>query len=120
MIAVVDDPNKIGIEKDDGALPMASPPTLLRGSYVTVDLTVGKNLQLISIPVTAYRPNKTVWKFADGRLNIKPVKVAYSDETTAIVLADPSSLKPGDKVITSPLAVAKEDMALQEVKEVTQ
>lgn len=117
VIAVVDDPTKMELKKDEGALPMAAPPTLLRGSYVTVDLTVGKNLQLVSIPVTAYRPNKTVWKFADGKLDIRPVKVAYSDEKIAIVLADPSSLKPGDKVITSPLAVAKEGMALQQTNE---
>ena len=117
VIVTVDDPTEIEIEREEGALPLATPPTLLRGSYVTVDLTVGKGLQLVSIPVTAYRPNKKVWKFADGQLNIRPVKVAYSDETRAIVLADPNSLGPGDKVITSPLSVAKEGMALQEAKD---
>ena len=113
LIAVVDDPTDVRLQKEDKAVPLGTPPTLLRGSYVSVDLLVGKNMPLVSIPAHAYRPNKTVWIYRDGVLAIQPVKIAYSDEDVAIVLADSQLLKAGDLVITSPLTVAEESMKLQ-------
>lgn len=113
VIAVVDRPNAVRVRQDENAIPLGSPPTLLRGSYVTVDLLVGKTMPLLSMPANAYRPNKTVWIYRDGLLAIQPVKIAYSDDRTAIFLANTTALQPGDQVITSPLPVAEEDMKLQ-------
>lgn len=113
VIAVVENPAEVRLRKEENAIPLGAPPTLLRGSYVSVDLVVGRSMPLVSIPASAYRPDKTVWVYRDGVLAVEPVKIAYSDDLTAIVLADSSALKPGDQVITSPLPVAEENMKLQ-------
>ena len=66
LIAVVEDPGNVSIQRDKKALPLGRPPTLLRGSYVTVDLPVGQNMSLVSVPAHAYRPDKTVWIYNNG------------------------------------------------------
>ena len=123
VIATVDDPTDVRLEKDSDALPLAAPPTLLRGSYVTVDLNVGKEMPLLAIPATAYRPNKTVWLFdaqgpndeggKDGKLRIVPVKVAHSDESRVVIIANEKSLRPNDKIIVSPLPIAEDRMPIR-------
>lgn len=113
VIAVVDDPSAVSIQKDQKALPLGTPPTLLRGSFVTVTLPVGKGMSLVTIPANAYRPDSTVWICRNETLEIEPVKLAYSDDQVAVILVDESSIGPGDKVITSPLPVAQDGMKVR-------
>lgn len=112
VIAVVDDPSKVILEGDG----VSTPPTLLRGSFVSVDIPVGNDMDLVSIPSTAYQPDRTVWLYEGGKLIIHPLKVAYSDEDSVVVKAD-SHLKPGAMAITSPLSVANDQMEIRLVED---
>lgn len=111
VIAVVDNPAEVEVGGDANGI--TSPPTLLRGSFVSVEIPVGRGLDLVSVPSTAFQPNKTVWMFDNGKLHIQPVKVAYSDEFTVVVQADSDMLAPGKQVITSPLPIAEQAMPIR-------
>ena len=113
VIAVVEDPQSATRTKQSDVVRLGPPPTLLRGTFVSVDIPVGQQMNLVAIPSTAMQPDKTVWIYDNGKLQIEPVKVAYSDESQVIVLADPATLSPGTSVITSPLSVAEEGMLLR-------
>lgn len=113
VIATVDDPQAAKLTKAKGIVAMAAPPTLLRGSYVSIDIPVGVGMELVGIPATAFHPDKTVWVFDDGKLRIEPVRVAYSDQSQVIVAADPGKLSAGDSVVVSPLPVAESGMAVR-------
>lgn len=113
VIAVVDDPTSVRVAEESGALPLAAPPTLLRGSYVAVEIPVGKGMNLVSVPAPAFQPNRTVWVFQDGVLHIQAVRAAYADNEKVVLMTDPALLAEGDLVVTSPLPVAEEGMQLR-------
>lgn len=113
VIAVVDNPSAVTIDRKGNGSRIASPPTLLRGSFVTIDIPVGSGMSLVSVPATAFQADKTVWLYDDGKLRIQPVKVAYSDQSTVVIQADSDRLAPGRNVITSPLPVAEQGMAVR-------
>jgi hypothetical protein len=50
----------------------------------------------------------------DGKLKIQPVKIARRMKDRVLLHVEPEGIQPGDKVVTSPLAVAEDGMALQE------
>lgn len=70
-------------------------------------------MNLVSVPASAFQPNKTVWVFDDGMLRIQDVKVAYSDGKKVVLVTDPTRLAKGDLVVTSPLPVAEEGMLIR-------
>ena len=113
VIAVVDDPRAVKLTKESDVVTLAAPPTLLRGSYVRITIPVGKNMKLVAVPATAYQPDKTVWVYEEGKLRIQPVRVAYSDQQQVIVMADPMKLSEQHSVVTSPLPVAEDGMAIR-------
>ena len=112
VIATVDDPQAVKLTKARGIAVMGTPPTLLRGSYVSIDIPVGVGMNLVGIPAAAFQPDKTVWVYDDGKLRIEPVRVAYFDQSQVIVSADPERLSAGDSVVVSPLPVAEPGMAI--------
>lgn len=109
VIAVVNDPSQVSVV---GPNTGAAPPTLLRGSFVSVQLPVGSGMQLVAIPAEAYQPDRTVWIYDDGKLKVQPIDVAYSDESSVIAIAS-ELLQPGARVVTTPLPVAEEGMELR-------
>lgn len=119
VIAVVEDPQAVELTRKSDLVRMAAPPTLLRGSYVTVDIPVGDDMNLVAIPNSSFQPDKTVWIYDAasepdrGTLRIEPVRVAYSDSEKVIAIADPEKLSVNDSVVVSPLPVAESGMALR-------
>lgn len=109
VIAVVDDRSQVRVLSPNKRVP---PPTLLRGSFVGIDIPVGDGMDLVSIPATAYRPDHTVWIYDDGKLDIQPVDVAYANASTIVVSAT-EKLQVGSLVITTPLPVAEQGMDLR-------
>jgi len=109
VIAVVNDPSQVTVV---GANTGAAPPTLLRGSFVSVALPVGSGMELVAIPAEAYQPDRSVWIYRDGKLKVQPIDVAYSDESRVIAIAN-ELLQPGAQVVITPLPVAEEGMELR-------
>ena len=99
VIAVVDDPtNVMTVDKDADALPLPSPPRLMRGTFVTVEIPVGSSMDLVEISTRSLRPGKQIYLFDDGKLRIQKVRVAYSDDERTLLLAG-QKLAAGDRVV---------------------
>ena len=109
IIAVVEDRSQVRVLSPNRRV---APPTLLRGSFVSIDIPVGNGMDLVSIPSTAYRPDRTVWIYENGKLLIQPVDVAYANASTVVVTAN-EKLQPGTLVVTTPLPVAEDGMDLR-------
>jgi hypothetical protein len=50
----------------------------------------------------------------DGKLKIQPIKIARRTKELVLIHSDEGGIQAGDRVITSPLAVAEDGMDLQE------
>jgi multidrug efflux pump subunit AcrA (membrane-fusion protein) len=90
------------------------PPALVRGMFVTVHVHAQPRMSLFSIPQTAVQPGNTVWRVSDGKLSIVPIRVATTMNDRVLVYADGSGLEPGTKLVSSPLALATDGMAVRE------
>jgi hypothetical protein len=90
------------------------PPPLATGMFVTVRIAVDPQDPLVSVPSTAVRSGGTCWLMRDGKLKIQPVKIARRTKELVLIHEEEGGIQAGDRVITSPLAVAEEGMALQE------
>ena len=93
--------------------PLATPDTalpLLPGAYVDVEIE-GRPLEdTITIPRTALSQGNLVWVVsADNRLQRREVSIGWR-ERDAVVVVD--GLRPGERVVTSPLASPVEGMAV--------
>ncbi|MEX2113731.1 MAG: HlyD family efflux transporter periplasmic adaptor subunit [Pirellulales bacterium] len=98
----------------DEALAAVGPPALVRGMYVTVSVHAQPLMTLLEIPQRSLQPGNRVWQVADGKLTVHQVRVADADEDIVLIYADGSGLQPGMKLVSSPLAVAVDGMAIQE------
>jgi multidrug efflux pump subunit AcrA (membrane-fusion protein) len=112
---LVADPRQVRIKgAEDGAARAVGPPALVRGMYVTVNVHSQPATKLLEIPHRAVQPGNTVWQLVGGRLSIRRVRVADSAKDVVLVYADASGLQPGMKLISSPLAVVADGMAVRE------
>ena len=95
---------------------MTGPPALVRGMFVTVKIHAQPQAQLVRIPEKAVRPGKRVWivRRVEERkqLAMLEVHVVRVADEAAIVLA--GDLEPGDRVMVTNLAGAKEGMVVRE------
>jgi multidrug efflux pump subunit AcrA (membrane-fusion protein) len=100
--------------------PLAGPPALVRGMYVTVVLRVPQTETLIKVPDEAIQPGKRVWRVNDGRLEqLGPLPLIRGiAETDAqgrvwrywLAPASESRLQPGDRLVITPLQGARDGM----------
>jgi hypothetical protein len=97
------------------------PPPLATGMFVSVRISVDPKEALVTVPANAVRSGGTCWLMRDGKLKIQPVKIARRMKDRVLLHVEAEGIQPGDKVVTSPLAVAEDGMALQEqaMKEAT-
>ena len=65
---------------------------------------------LIELPRAWLHNDDTVYVFADGRLQIRQVEVAWRQPDSVLIAA---GLEAGDKVVNSPLATPVEGMKLR-------
>jgi multidrug efflux pump subunit AcrA (membrane-fusion protein) len=111
-------PREVEIQRVEGEQAGAvGPPALVRGMYVTVRVHAQPSTTLLEVPQRAIQPGNKVWQVVDGKLAIRKVRVAESSGDLVLVYAEPNGLEPGMKLVSSPLAVATEGMAVRESRE---
>jgi multidrug efflux pump subunit AcrA (membrane-fusion protein) len=102
------------VNQGDQNLANVGPPALVRGMYVTVSVHAQPRMTLLEIPQQSLQPGNRVWQVADGKLAVHQVRVADANEDQVLIYADGSGLQPGMKLVSSPLAVAVDGMAVEE------
>jgi hypothetical protein len=86
---------------------------LVSGMYVQIRIPIDPPQSLLALPQASVRPGNQVWIARDGMLRIETVNVAKVGRDQVLVEAGATSLRPGDEVITSPLAAMQEGMAVR-------
>ena len=87
---------------------------LMTGMFVNVQVMCFPNRPLLQLPEQGIRTDGCVWLMRDGKLWMVPVTTIQSRDGMAIVEADSSNIQPQDKVIVSPVANAKDGLAVRE------
>jgi RND family efflux transporter MFP subunit len=104
LIATVEDP--LGIAADQ-----PNPPPLLLGEVVQVEIEGGRVENAITIPRRALRDQDRIWIMsADGRLEIRPVTIAWRGQQSVLVTEGVSD---GERLIVSDLATPVAGMQLK-------
>ncbi len=101
----VQNPTEVSLRSSGKNSPLVlAPQALLRGMYVSLEFHVDPRVALLRIPEAAVRPGNVLWLVRDGKLERRTVNVARVVKGFALIPATSSGLKPGDLVVTSPLA----------------
>ncbi len=106
LVVAVDDPLDAppGVADGQPWLP------LLLGSYVRVEIE-GRSLDnVIPLPRLALREGDRVWVAKDGKLDERPVRIAWREKRTVLVR---EGLQDGDRVVTSRIPSPLPGMALR-------
>lgn len=111
---VVDHPEQARLTAGSDSKPVASPPALVSGMYVSVRIPISSPVPLLRLPDQAVRPGGQVWVVRDGKLHIIKVDIAETIGDSVLIRQDGSELQPGDRAIVSPLAAVREGMPVQE------
>ena len=111
----VDEPTKPRTSGTRSEQASVSLPSLITGMYVTIRIPIAAPVELIEIPTSALRPGGEVWVIRDRQLHIQTVEVAHANDPFVLVRRQQTGLQPGDKVITSPLAIVKNGMSVKEL-----
>ena len=90
------------------------PRSLDRGMYVTVRIHVRPAIDLFAVPERALRPGNVAWLIREGQLHIEKVHVADVVGENVLLYRGRSSIAAGDRVAISPIAAAREGMAVRE------
>ena len=111
---LVEQPHQTRVNDSVGGRDSVSPPVLLSGMYVAVRIPIESPVPLLHLPAESVRPGEQVWINRDDKLEIRQISLVHTEEHTALVRADGSGLRSGDRVIVSPLASVKDGMPLDE------
>lgn len=104
ILIEVDDPLQLDAEGSIGS------SSLLFESFVNL-LIEGPDVEgLVELPRAWLHNDDTVYVFADGRLQIRQVEVAWRQPDSVLIAA---GLEAGDRVVNSPLATPVEGMKLR-------
>lgn len=87
---------------------------LMTGMFVSVQVKCHPNRPLLQLPEQGIRTDGCVWLMRGGKLCAVPVKTIQSRGGVAIVEAESNNIQPRDKVIVSPVANAKDGLAVRE------
>ena len=109
---LVEQPRNVRLSDSAGGRPIATPPTLLSGMFVTVRIPVTSPVPLLRVPVEAIRPGGQLWVVDDDTLRVRNVSVAETVGDWAVVRAGDSALRAGDRVVISPLASVTDGMTV--------
>ncbi|GMG83383.1 efflux RND transporter periplasmic adaptor subunit [Paralimibaculum aggregatum] len=88
----------------------ANAPRLLLGSLLEARIEVPRLAEAVAIDPHWLRDGDTLWIAADGRLEIRPVTVAWRGPDEALVTA---GLAPGERIVTTRFAAAADGMAIR-------
>jgi hypothetical protein len=112
----VDSPRDVRLRTASGLVePKTGPPALVRGMFVTLEIHAKPRANLLQLPEDALQPGNKAWCVRDNQLQIaEELQVVEVADGVVVVRAKDGQLRPGDKVVTSPLAEPTEEMAVQE------
>jgi multidrug efflux pump subunit AcrA (membrane-fusion protein) len=109
-------PSKGSLRSLNGAEPegLVAPP-LTTGMFVTVRARVTPHAPLLELPAEAVRSGNVAWVMREDKLHIQKVQIArrLSDQRV-LVYATEDGLRADDRVVTTPMAMVREGMALTE------
>ena len=97
-----------------GQASPVGPPALVRGMFVTVHVHAHPDASLLEIPQRAVQPGNTVWQVVDGRLVMQRIRVADTTDDMVLVYSETAGLQPGMKLVSSPMSLATDGMAVRE------
>ncbi len=103
---VVEVDNPLGLDPDD---PDGERSPLLLYAHVDVELDAGHLERVAEVPRAALRNGDQVYVMADGRLDIRPVRVVWRTDQAVFVN---SGLEEGDQLVTSRVAAPLDGMRL--------
>lgn len=118
-IAIVDDPSSGQVvlsehDTDEIISELPVPPTLLRGTFVSLRIPVNSSLDLVQVPTLSLRPGNKVWVAENSKLAVKRVRVAYAGEDHVVLITGPEQLRAGSRVITSPMPLLIDGMEIRD------
>lgn len=88
-------PDPQALEAESGGLP------LLLDAFVDVSIRGERELEAIRLPREYLREGDTVWVYADGRLEIRPVDILWREAEHVLI---GEGLAEGERIVTSPLS----------------
>lgn len=115
-LVLVDRPADARVTDSQGKQQSMSPPSLMSGMFVRIRIPIKSPDPLLRLPAGSLRPGGFVWAVVDGKLRILDVDVAREIDDVVLLRAASVALKPGDRVVTSPLATVREGMSIREAK----
>jgi multidrug efflux pump subunit AcrA (membrane-fusion protein) len=111
-IVQVDDPRDVKrMEGSPGLL--ASPPALIRGMFVSLQIKVPSPVKLLALPTEAVGPGEKVMIYRGGKLDIQKVRVVRVTDGKTLVISQEGSIEEGDQVIVTPLPAATPNMDIE-------
>ncbi|MDA1014000.1 MAG: HlyD family efflux transporter periplasmic adaptor subunit [Planctomycetota bacterium] len=113
---LVDRPTESRMTDSRGIPPSMPPPALTSGMFVRVRIPIRSPNPLLQLPAKALRPGGQVWVVDDAKLRIVEVDVARELNDFVLLRLESTTLKAGDRVITSPLATVHDGMHVQSAK----
>ncbi len=90
-------------------------PQLVLGTIVELSIAARPLTDVVRLDRQYLRQNDTVWVFADGKLDVRPVTVVFEEQDT-VYISD--GLADGDEVITTSLATVSAGVELRRIEEV--
>lgn len=128
---VVENPRAVNVVNEETQLAdpmtsrpagsMAGPPALVRGMFVGLEIETRPQVDLLSVPRSALRPDGSIWQLDDeNRVHRFKATAAHHLDDYVLLHADQTKLTPGMRVVTSPAAMLYEgqqvDIADNEAK----
>lgn len=89
-------------------------PPLIIGTLVEVQIESIPIEDVVRLDLNHLRGNDTVWIMKDGKLDIRPIQIAFRDSRFAYVS---EGLEDGERVVTTTLATVAQDAPLREVSD---
>jgi multidrug efflux pump subunit AcrA (membrane-fusion protein) len=82
--------------------------------FVKVNLHTDPREPVLSIPEQAVRPGNQIWVVRDGKLHIESLPVAQIVGGEVLVPPQNAPVKPGDRIVISPLPAPTPKMEVRE------
>lgn len=110
VLVAIDDPLGLGLTTTPSPDARTDQLPLLVGAYVDVEIDGDDLADVIAVPRDAVRGGDTVYVFVDGQLVIRPIDVIWRRRDAMLV---GGGLRPGERVIVSPISGAVAGMKLR-------
>ncbi len=112
---LIPEPTHVRLAENAPSSRLLALPRMVSGMYVTIKIPVKSPIPLLRLPANAVHPGGRVWVAKKGRLQIKTIEIARSDDHSIFVRRlDGAGVQPGDHLVVSPLPNAHDGMLIEE------